>query len=484
MREGHERLYEVTEIPKSRFPALAWNDAKTSRQLIENYSSVHLTPLELVKIMLECLMNRDFNLKHPGDRSYVLMGLLRIRPPIDKSDSAFQAFARLSLPQDGNKLMERLICLLPNDPDESWELMTDQYQASLWDIYPDTQVCGIGENDTIILDGAKGAQIQWSKFTTVRSLQRLTFKRFCFFCILLFSPILFLVGVIMVGTSSASWQSLTAIYEYYSSRQPDLTTDPVFNAGLAIMLLSLLLFIIPAPWYLGRLFAGKMRAVEPCFFGLEGYVPLEIIEELLFGRHGKKDRRLRWSAWGSPQSRHTEGAPQFERVVCYKPVGAPAGTAPPASNHQRQQRRQEPEESYSTTYPVEALDPTTPCPECRATGSPYCRHHPTVAKLQDMSRAELGALKPFTLVDTHNMTVTLFFAARPPTALVVAGSEGGMKRAIACSLDVASGALCRETVLRIPTRSVDCMETLPRVRLGLRRDLVTGGVMTAGDGRQ
>lgn len=75
-----------------------------------------------------------------------------------------------------------------------------------------------------------------------------------------------------------------------------------------------------------------------------------------------------------------------------------------------------------------------------------------------MSRAAVDAHKPFTLVDTHNMTVTLFFAVRPPTALVVAGSEGGgMKRAIACSLDVASGALCRETVLRIPTRSVDCI---------------------------
>jgi spermidine synthase len=58
----------------------------------------------------------------------------------------------------------------------------------------------------------------------------------------------------------------------------------------------------------------------------------------------------------------------------------------------------------------------------------------------------MGALKVFTLVDTFAMTATLFYAARPPTVLVIGGSEGGMKRAIACSLDVATGALCRETV--------------------------------------
>jgi hypothetical protein len=30
-----------------------------------------------------------------GDRSYALMGLLHIRPPVDRTDSGFQAFGRL-----------------------------------------------------------------------------------------------------------------------------------------------------------------------------------------------------------------------------------------------------------------------------------------------------------------------------------------------------------------------------------------------------
>ena len=88
----------------------------------------------------------------------------------------------------------------------------------------------------------------------------------------------------------------------------------------------------------------------------------------------------------------------------------------------------------------------------------------------------MGRMKVFTLIDTFNMTVTLFYAARPPTVLVIGGSEGGMKRAIACSFDMTTGTLYRETVLRIPTQSVDRMESLPRVRLGLRRPFLESDV--------
>ena len=41
------------------------------------------------------------------------MGLLRLRPKIDRTDSPFQAFARLSLANDSDMLLERLMCILP-----------------------------------------------------------------------------------------------------------------------------------------------------------------------------------------------------------------------------------------------------------------------------------------------------------------------------------------------------------------------------------
>src|SRR5688572_23407946 len=83
----------------------------------------------------------------------------------------------MSFPQDSEKFIERLICLLPKTPDEDWELMTDQYECSVWDIYPDMQVCAVGENDTVIIDGAKGAQIQWDTFTNPSTEKGESFKR-------------------------------------------------------------------------------------------------------------------------------------------------------------------------------------------------------------------------------------------------------------------------------------------------------------------
>ena len=74
----------------------------------------------------------------------------------------------------------------------------------------------------------------------------------------------------------------------------------------------------------------------------------------------------------------------------------------------------------------------------------------------------------FTLIDTYSMTATLFEARHPPVALIIGGSEGGMKRALACSYDITTGTLYRETVLRVPSQIVDKMHSLQRVRLGLK----------------
>ena len=52
------------------------------------------------------------------------------------------------------------------------------------------------------------------------------------------------------------------------------------------------------------------------------------------------------------------------------------------------------------------------------------------------------------------MMATLFEARRPPVVLMIGGSEGGMKRALACLYDVTTGTLYRETVLRVPSQTV------------------------------
>ena len=67
------------------------------------------------------------------------------------------------------------------------------------------------------------------------------------------------------------------------------------------------------------------------------------------------------------------------------------------------------------------------------------------------------------------MKVTIFEAKRPPVCLLIVGSEGGMQRAIGCSMDCTTNTLYKETVLRVPTHLLGKMFPIPRVKLGIRR---------------
>lgn len=67
------------------------------------------------------------------------------------------------------------------------------------------------------------------------------------------------------------------------------------------------------------------------------------------------------------------------------------------------------------------------------------------------------------------MELTLFEAVRPPVTLMFCASEGGMQRAIGCSYAFDSQTLYRETVLRLPTPSLNRMDRVPRFRLGIQR---------------
>lgn len=82
-------------IPKTQFAAQVWSDSTVSRQMVDHYAgSLGLSRLELVTVALQCLKTRQTTQYLPGDHSYALMGLLRLRPKIDRTDTAFQAFAR------------------------------------------------------------------------------------------------------------------------------------------------------------------------------------------------------------------------------------------------------------------------------------------------------------------------------------------------------------------------------------------------------
>lgn len=264
-------------VPKNQFAKHVWADAAVARQLVDHYEgNLTLSRLELDTIALRCLHSRATTQYLPGDHSYALMGLLRVRPRVDHTDSAFQAFARLSLANDSNMLLERLVCTLPKTPAQHWSCVDDAWDASLWDIQPQIQIAGICDDDAIIVDNALGAAIRWKSFAPVKNLRRTSWKRLFAQLILHSSGILLIMSFFLF------------ISPYTRS------------AGIVLFLLSFP-FIAAGPHLLRMLYQGKFWYSQPWFFGFEGYMDVETIESQIWGaRLG----RLEWSAFGSPLARH------------------------------------------------------------------------------------------------------------------------------------------------------------------------------------
>lgn len=82
-------------ISKSQFAAQVWGDATEARQLTDHYLGTQiLSRIELAVLGLRCLYRRETTQYLAGDQAYALMGLLRLRPEVDKTDTPFQAFSR------------------------------------------------------------------------------------------------------------------------------------------------------------------------------------------------------------------------------------------------------------------------------------------------------------------------------------------------------------------------------------------------------
>lgn len=285
-------LNKPLRIDKRNFAALAWDDAPVARQLIDHYEgTLGLSRLELVILGLQCLKNRSEGTKKycDGDLSYALMGLLRQRPRVDKSDSAFQAFARLSLANDSDMLLERLICILPKDKQGDWSAMDDSWDVKLWDIYPTCQIAGIGDDDTVLLDGAFGATIRWDSFAKVAFTNRETLTRTVSRWLVRGAPVWLFIGALTTSASRG-------------------IGSPTLAVGIIFLLLALVTIMI-SPILVVHIYSGKLWSTQPWLMGFEGHLDLETIENNIFGL---AQDRLSWSPFGSPLSRHEENGGECE----------------------------------------------------------------------------------------------------------------------------------------------------------------------------
>ncbi|KAL9085231.1 MAG: hypothetical protein Q9165_007665 [Trypethelium subeluteriae] len=412
-------------IPKTQIADIAWEDAARSGDLVNHFqNNIQLSRLELISIALVCFHNRKLSRetgdpnhkggpKFKGDRAYALAGLLRSRPLADESDSEFQAFARLSLINESDRILERFLCLYPTSLNASWQSMEDAWNVPLWDVYPTCQISAIADNDTVIIDGARGAAVRWKNFVPVTTFTRPSIRRKIAYLALHVSGYMFWIGVILMILRWVSGR-----FNSTSLRLLVLCLAIVHFLGGTPLLLS-------TPFFVKRLASGKSYGHQAWLFGMEGHEKIEEIERRIWAN---STGRLKWSPYGSPLSTHQAVKLAGKSKEC------------------KEQTQ------------VRGIDPMLV---------------PRVRNYIEEQQSKHG-MKLFTLVDTVSMTVFLFLAKRPPTAFLICGQEGGMQRAVGVSYDHTSETVHRETVLRFETTTLQRMAPVPRCRIGFGRDSTKG----------
>jgi hypothetical protein len=285
---------EPEKIAKRNLAGRVWDDADTIRQLIDHYEgNLHLTQLELISIALECLQRRQTEMRNAGDVAYVLMGLLRLRPKVDKADSDFQAFAKLSLANDSDMILERIMCLRSPDAESAWHDMRDVWNAKLWHIDPLYQIADIGTNNTVIIGNASGTSIDWESLKPVDFNGAGTRQRYRWHYIRYFSAlVLAYCAVILIIFQFLYWPTLEHLTGGGSGSDLERSKILVLKR-LGGAWTAFVIFAIPVPAWLSQHFRGDFTATQARMFGIKGRPNLGEVEISIFG---SECRRLRWDS--------------------------------------------------------------------------------------------------------------------------------------------------------------------------------------------
>lgn len=401
--------------PTSRF-RLSHEDQNDESQedvighLINHYTNTtKLSELQLftcaVQAMAQQSTGKDTQGYTTADMAYAAMGLLSYRISPNPTDSPFQAIARLSLVNDSDNLLERLVCLWPSHPTtrqledaarcdnkvaSSGMILRniadrDQYSVHLWDVEPTCNVVGIGEEQytpTVILDRCRGIPIRWKNFPRVKYVKDLNGFRATIS-----------QQVVYVG----AWFLLTGFGLFSTLISLDFSLiGSSSSINLSRYLLGVALFVGCAwiiswfsPWAVRQLCNSGATGVSCHLVGFEGTMPLREIEKIIYGN--------------------------FNHRLAY----APSSTI--FSKNLRNKKTRE---------GVEPSDPTW---------------WQTEAKNLNIPKGH----RLFTIVDTGDMTVSVIAAERPPVVALICGREGGMVRALLCSWRFEQNCLYRECVMRM-----------------------------------
>ena len=382
--------YRVSTMGKVEMTSEYWKDESDeapARVLAEHYAgTITLSRLELLSCAIMALSHRVSSQDFTGtDMAYAFMGLLHYRIEPDKTDDVFQVVARISLTNDNDRLIERMVSMFPVPTANIRDLFKvfgemDQYKTHLWDVEPRCQVVGVGdEPNTVILNECRAKPIRWKRFPRISYKRHKGMKE-------LIAELALRSGVFW----TVAGYSLAFTYApfFISGADPDKLY--IYLAGIIIIFVGVgLILACLAPHTVHRVFGGQVLESAPYLVGLEGTMPIDQLEKMIFG---DSQGRLAYEPSSTPfafDNRH----PKLR-----------LGTEPTWIRDSR------PDQASPPIYPD---------------------HH------------------IFTLVDTGNLTVSIFQARKPPTVALICGAEGGMLRAVLCSWRFANDCLYKETVIRL-----------------------------------
>ncbi|KFY68375.1 hypothetical protein V496_01118 [Pseudogymnoascus sp. VKM F-4515 (FW-2607)] len=285
-------------IPIMSLPARAWTAPYTDdsgvvvqgkgrkeefRLLAEHFSGLlTLTRLELFSVALGAMRSLEFYPFQEGDMAYALMGLLTKRPSMDSSDSEQQALARLCLENDSDRIIERMVCMLPLRAvgERGWLGVEDGLGASLWNVEPMCQVAGICNDEAVIIDGCHAASIEWGKIPRMRFKSRkstvqsqvlgalsLKLVLMFFFITLILTALIVETVTIVTGDRPRELRILLSYVWRWAYVMP--------SAFLAIGFIT--------PFCMPFLFGGEVEEIQPWLVGFQGSMPIERLESLVFG---------------------------------------------------------------------------------------------------------------------------------------------------------------------------------------------------------
>ncbi|KAI3394460.1 hypothetical protein diail_2652 [Diaporthe ilicicola] len=374
------------------------------RNLAEHYSGLlTLSRLELLPSIINALAAKGWTNKSEGhsDLAYAVMGFLHYRLERNPEDTLFQNLARLSLSNDSDQIIERMISILPqglqkhtylpgrliDDSDLFCNLtFPDQYGTRLHGVTPLCDVVGVAHADkTVIIDNCKAIHIRWKRFPRP-IVERHRGMRKIMAAFFVAAGLWWLLwGLQLV----IQWLPFWADWAGKGVKLSNLA----WICGAFLMVAVLL--SATAPLSVRRLFGGKVEKSSPNLVAFEGVMPIGELEKVVFGNN---DGRLTYAPSSTP--------------LC----------ALPFARHPRERRGQEP---HWITHPE---------------------------TMQEYLHGKLPrGHRLFTLVDMGDLSVSVFSAERPPTVALLCGREGGMVRAVLCSWRFENDCLYKETVIRVPS---------------------------------